>query len=169
MELGGIIVLVIGLAFVSIIGYKAFKSYNSTEVIKHSNQGEIAIIKNNHMQELNLQKLEFQKEIHLTQDNRNYYKGLHKKYDMDYEGMEFDPDFDNSTDDFKLSDLAKTIYPKLPPSLAKLIDKDEFQNAIVKTVEKKPDILTGFIDKFLNKDEEASYSNTSKPLVETYL
>ena len=57
----------------------------------------------------------------------------------------------------------------MPEGLAKLIDKEEFQNAIVKTVEKKPDIITGFIDKYLNKPaDQGSNSNTPK-LQESYL
>lgn len=154
MELGGIIALVIGLIAVSLIGLKALKSYNSTEIIKHSNQGEIAIIKNNHMQELTLQEVEWKRKIHLAQDNRNYYKTLHENYDMDYGKMNFDDNLEGEDENFKLSDLAKTIYPKLPPSLGNLIDKEEFHNAIIKTVEKKPDLLNTFIDKFISKPKE---------------
>ena len=153
MELGGIITLVVGLVAVSLIGLKALKSYNSTEVIKHSKEGEVAMIKNNHEQELQYQKLEYQRKIHLAQDNRNYYKTLHENYEMDYDKMNFDDNLEGEDEDFKLSDLAKTIYPKLPPSLSNLIDKEEFHNAILKTVEKKPDLLNTFIDKFISKPE----------------
>lgn len=161
MELGVAIALLVGLSFVGILGYKAFVKYNETEHIKSTHHHNIQ--QGNLIYENKIKDLE--------NSNRNYvYKirKLRENYELDYDDVELD---ENTEDDFKLSELAQSIYPKLPNSLAKLIDKEEFQNAVVKTVEKKPDILNTFIDKFVGKgsDQERSSLNTTPTLKETYL
>jgi len=110
----------------------------------------------------------------LHRSNNNHEQTKHKLrkirvgYDIDYDDIDED-DFEGDKDnEFKISDLAKTIYPKIPPSLSNLIDKEEFQNAIIKTVEKKPDILNTFLDKFINKKDAESNQPINK-LQETYL
>ena len=143
MELEVIITLMIGLGFVSIIALKMLKNYNVVELQKNQNN----IITEQ------TQMLLKEKILSLETSNRNYknkIKNIRQNYDIDYG----DIDVDEDEDDIKLSSLAQTIYPKLPPSLAKLIDKEEFQNAIIKTVEKKPDIINTFIDKFIPPKKE---------------
>jgi len=159
LELG--IVMMIGLAFVSILGYKAFKSYNSIEFQKNTINTQYesaALILKNRIGDL-------------ENSNKNYIykiKKLRENYEMDYDDVEVG---EEGEEEFKISDLATSIYPKLPPSLAKLIDKEEFQNAIIKTIEKKPDILNTFLDKFIGKgsDQKGSNTNSTPKLVETYL
>jgi len=159
MELGVAITLMVGLAFLAIVGARVGKNYFDVESVKHEKSVEHQLETSKLHQELEL----------ISNSNRNYmYKirKLRESYDLDYDDL----DVDSDEEDFKLSDLATSIYPKLPPSLAKLIDKEEFQNAVVKTVEKSPEILDIFIDKFLGKGKEArSETNTSNKLVETYL
>ena len=161
MELEVAVTLGIVVMFVCIVGLKAFKSYNSVEQIK--------ITESNKTQATNLIYESRIKDI--ENSNRNYIYKIRKmrdSYELDYDDVEYLEDMEQD-EEFKLSDLAASIYPKLPPSLAKLIDKEEFQNAIVKTVEKKPEIITTFIDKFLgNKKTEGSQTNT-QVLHEKYL
>jgi len=150
--------MVFGLLFVSVLGYKAFKSYNSIE------------------QQKNQINLQYEAKITGIREEVSYLKNSNKAYmykirklrdtyDIDYDDVEAEEE----DGEFKLSELAESIYPKLPPSLAKLIDKEEFQNAIVKTVEKKPEIITTFIDKFLGKgSDHGSTSNSTPQLKEVY-
>jgi len=106
----------------------------------------------------------------LTRSNNNYIYKIRKmreNYEIDYDDIALD---ETQDDEFKLSEIAQGIYPKLPESLAKLIDKEEFQNAIVKTVEKKPEILNMFLDKFIGKgSDQGSNSNSAPALLEKYL
>lgn len=151
----------VGAMFLSIVGYKAFKSYNNVESEKHSFNAK-----------LEQQGLVYQQEItHLKNSKKAYeYKirKLRDNYEMDFEDVDYNEEEDN--EEFRLSELAKSIYPKLPDSIAKLIDKDEFQNAILKTVEKKPDIINTFVDKYLNKTaDQGSDSNTTQQYKESYL
>jgi len=104
---------------------------------------------------------------YLNNSRRGYKQKLDRlrySFEFDYDDIDL---LDDQDEEFKISDIAKTAYPQLPDSISKLIDKEEFQNAIVKTIEKKPDILNTFIDKFLGKKEETS--NTAPKLESTYL
>jgi len=160
MELEVGIVLMLGLSFLGILGYKAFKNYNTVESQKHNFDSKLE-----HAGLIFKEKI-----LHLENSNKAYmYKirKLRENYEIDYDDVDYE---EEEEEEFRLSDLAQSIYPKLPPSLAKLIDKEEFQNAILKTVEKKPDIITSFVDKFLNKtSDQGSTSNTTQKLSETYL
>jgi len=162
MEHEATIVMMIGMGFLGIIGYKAYTKYVGIETnrtivdLKSSNDNKL---------------LEWSDVIRkLKKSNENYefkIKRLRNHYEFDYDDVMLEDEEDEGT---ILSDIAKSIYPKLPPSLAHLLDKEEFQNAIVKTVEKKPDILNMFIDKWLNKTaDQGSDSNTTPKLKETYL
>lgn len=160
MELGVVITLMIGLGFVSILAYKAFQKYSVLESDKHLS---VATTK------FNFEKHQLATEIEtLANSNRNYIYKIRKlrdNYELDYEDIEFE---NEDNEDMKVSDLAKSIYPKLPESIAKLIDKEEFQNAILKTVEKRPDIINTFIDRYVNKTDSQS-SRGPPPLTERYL
>jgi len=109
---------------------------------------------------------------HLNNSRRGYKQKLDRlrySFELDYEDILWDGE-EEPNDEFKISDIAKAAYPQLPKSLADLIDKEEFQSAIAKTIEKKPDILNTFIDKFIGKkDEKGSTSNTTPKLVDSYL
>jgi len=155
LELG--IVMMVGLGFIGILAYKSFKHWNSAEAIKNETnavyQSQIQLLKD--------------ERNHLVNSNKAYMYKIRKireSYEIDYDDIEDDVD----ADEFKLSDLATSIYPKLPPSLAKLIDKEEFVDAIARTVEKKPDIIGKFADIFLGKDKDRSTSNTTPALKEVY-
>jgi len=106
---------------------------------------------------------------YLNNSRRGYKQKLDRlrySFDFDYDDIEF---LEDQEDEFKISDIAKSVYPQLPDSISKLIDKEEFQNAIVKTIEKKPDILNTFLDKFIGKKDKGSDSNTAPKLESTYL
>lgn len=159
MELEVAIVLMLGVGFLAIVGYKAFKNYNTieSEKVKYDTK-------------LQTTDLLYQQKIsHLENSNKAYMYKIRKlrdTYDLDYDDVDYDEEED---EEFRLSELAKAIYPKLPDSLSKIIDKEEFQNAIIKTVNKKPDIITTFVDKWLNKTDAGSNSNSTPKLTETYL
>ena len=152
MELEVAVILGIVVCFISIISFKAFKSYNSVEHVKAANN-----------QQHEATKLIYQTEIkNLENSNRNYIYKIRKmrdSYEIDYDDIDYREEDD---EEFRLSELAKAIYPKLPDSISKLIDKEEFQNAILKTVEKKPDIINTFVDKFLNKTDSGNSGSTNK-------
>lgn len=149
MEIEIAVILSIVVVFVTILSYKVFTKYNTTELEKE---------KLRHKTEENTKLIELQatnaKYLSNWTSASNRIKKLRENYDIDYNKIDLDEDFEDESDEFKLSDLAKTIYPKLPPSLGKLIDKEEFHNAIAKTVEKQPNLLNTFIDKFISKPEE---------------
>jgi len=158
MELGVAITLMIGLTAIGIIGLKVSRNYFDVEKVKHA----ISV-------DLQLEAAKLHQQIEqLANSNRNYVYKIRKmrdNYELDYDDVEVEDD----QEEFKLSDLATSIYPKLPPSLANLIDKEEFQNAIVKTVEKSPQILDVFVEKFLKGKTDGSTTNSSTVLKETYL
>lgn len=160
MELDVAIVGSIVLSFVGILSYKAFAKYNSSESAK-------AVIQ----LQTDQTTLIFQSRIKdLENSNRNYIykvKRMREKFELSYDDIDYDEE--NPDDEFKLSELATSIYPKLPPSLAKLIDKESFQDAIIKTVEKRPEVLTSFIDKFLNKKESSAENGSTNKLEANYL
>ena len=155
-------IIVIGLGFIGVLGLRALSNYLKHDAVKITNEQKV----NYDTKLMNLAKA-YQSMENSRDGYRQKYKFIHKNYDLDYDDLEWDLEDDG--EDLKLSELARSIYPKLPPSLAKLIDKDEFQNAIIKTVEKKPDIITTFIDKFINKPSEGSTSNSAPRLEEKYL
>jgi len=155
MELGVAIVLMIGVCFIGIISVSIGKKYFDIENVKQVKNAD---------HQLELGKMQ-QLLVSSENSNRNYIYKIRKlrdAYELDYDDVDY-----NDEEELKLSDLASTIYPQLPPSLAKLIDKEEFQNAILKTVEKKPDIVNTFIDKWLNTDKKDT--NSMPKLTSTYL
>ena len=151
IEIGTALVLSLACCFIAILGVKVAKSYFETE--EHRITETLNVDHMNKMNELTV-KLHTVQNAHHQAVHTNAI--LRKNYELGYDDVDIEED---QSDDFKLSDLATSIYPKLPPSLAKIIDKEEFQNAIIKTVEKKPDILNTFIDKFISKPKE----NTPTP------
>jgi len=165
MELGVAITLMVGLSFLGILGVKVAKSYFSTEshrITENIKSKDNAIIQDLELKLNRVQNVNAQVKFKLRK--------MRDSYDLDYDDIDYGED-EEKDGEFKLSELAQSIYPKLPPSLAKLIDKEEFQNAIVKSVEKQPDIINTFVDKFLGKgsDQETSDSNNTPTLKEAYL
>jgi len=107
---------------------------------------------------------------YLNNSRRGYKQKLDRlRYSFEFDYDDIDLWEDEKDEEFKISDIAKAAYPQLPDSISKLIDKEEFQNAIVKTIDKKPDILNTFIDKFITKKDTGSTSNTPPKLEDTYL
>jgi len=158
MELEVAIVMMGGLCFLTLIAAKVGKSYFNIEMMKHEKNSE-------HQAQVTILKKEIED---VNNSNRNYIYKIRKlrdNFDLDFDDVEYNEEED---EDFRLSELAKSIYPKLPDSLGKLIDKEEFQTAILKTAEKNPDIITKFVDKFLNKTE-TNDSSKAPALTEKYL
>lgn len=166
MELGVAVTLAVSLCFVGLIGYKAFTKYSNLELEKTDR-----LAKAQETDLVNSMKVKIHELTNNLQVHKSKYRRLKNNYDIDFEDDELEelaPGAEN--DDVSLSELAKIVYPKLPEGLAKLIDKEEFQNAIMKTVDKKPDLITNFIDKYLNKTpDQGSDTNTTPSLKETYL
>lgn len=160
MDLGVAITLMIGCSFMGILGLKVAKTYFATENTKSKSDSDYKT--NSTIQELEVKLIRSQNGHSQT---KHKLRKIRDGYDLDYDDVDYD---ESEDEEFRLSELAQSIYPKLPPSLAKLIDKEEFQNAIVKTVEKKPDIINTFVDKFLGSKSEEDTPTTNK-LHETYL
>jgi len=105
---------------------------------------------------------QLQQELEKTKTAAANWKGRYRRGWDIYpdEDEEIDPDADQ---DIQLSELAKIVYPKLPPALGKLIDQPQLQDAIMKKAASNPDLIGGLIDKFLPKE------GTNTPtLKETY-
>jgi len=163
LEFDVAIVLVVGLSVLGIIGYKSLSKYLVHESTKVTNEQKVLAETKILQLVKNLESMENSRDGY-----RQKFKFLQKNYDLDYDDIDLEDD--NPEGEFKLSELAESIYPKLPPSLAKLIDKEEFQNAVIKTVEKSPEILNVFVEKFLGKKgDDGSTSNTTPQLKEVYL
>jgi len=106
---------------------------------------------------------------YLNNSRRGYKQKLDRlrySFEFDYDDIDMD---EEQEQEFKISDIAKAAYPQLPDSISKLIDKEEFQNAIVKTIDKKPDILNTFIDKFIGKKDDPKSSNKTPQIEDQYL
>lgn len=161
MELSVAITLVCGLVFIGLIGYKTFKSYSFVELEKENLKR-----KEVENQTINLLKQKLGDTQNVLAQTRYKLKKFRNNYDLDFDEDELEEIGED--DNLQISELAKIVYPKLPPALGELLDKEEFQNAIIKTVDKKPDLLTHFIDKYLNKPEAQSDNSNSK-LANQYL
>lgn len=146
MEFGTALVLALACCFIGILGLKVAKNYFRTE--EHRIKETLNV---EHMNKIN----ELTTKLHTVQNSHRQAvstnAALRQNYELGYGDVEIDED---QSDEFKLSDLATAVYPKLPPSLTKILDKEEFHNAILKTVEKKPDLLNTFIEKFIPKPKE---------------
>jgi len=156
MIAGGIFVTIL-----AIIGLKALSKWLKQDAVKWEHDKIQAY-------ESRIKTLETDNS-YLNNSRRGYKQKLDRlrySFEFDYDDILFE---DEEEDEFKISDIAKAVYPQLPDSVSKLIDKEEFQNAIVKTIEKKPEILNTFIDKFVGKKEDRSTSNTTPKLEDTYL
>lgn len=66
----------------------------------------------------------------------------------DFEETEELPEDYSIEEDMNLSDLARVVYPKLPPAVAKIIDQPGLQNALANTLQKHPDLIENLITKF---------------------
>ena len=163
IEFGTALVLGLACCFIAILGVKVSQNYFRTEDHRITET-----LKKEHTNEINdlTLKLHNARNKHAQAVHTN--AAIRNNYELGYNDVDIEED---QSDELKLSDLATSIYPKLPPSLLKILDKEEFQNAIIKTVEKKPEILNTFLDKFIPKSSagEGSTSNSSTKLVETYL
>jgi len=147
MELNVAITLTFLALGVGVIGYKALKTY----------------LMSNEKISLRAEKVEMESKI-LTQKNEieklensvvNYkYKNgrLRREYDLDFE----DFDTEEEEDEGKLSDLVKYIYPKMPPSLKKIIDNEELQGVVMKRFAENPEKTMGLLERFLPKKQEGS-------------
>ena len=145
IEFGTAIVLGLACCFIAILGVKVAKSYFRTEEHRITET-----INNAHQARVNELLLELKASNNRHNQAVHTNRALRQNYELGYGDVDIDED---QNDELKLSDLATAVYPKLPPSLMKILDKEEFQNAIIKTVEKKPDILNTFIDKFISKPD----------------
>lgn len=84
---------------------------------------------------------------------------IRRDWDFDPEpGEEIDPELEP---DLQISELAKLIYPKLPPAVSKLIDSPALQDAIAKTAQKNPDLIGRLIDRFLPESSSNTLGNSS--------
>lgn len=168
MEFETAAVLALAGCFIAILGTKIGKDYFKSEERKASVTLDAAKAHTDaqHMLEIHQWKERTRRAEHARDQATHQNKKIRENYDLGYDDVELDED---ANDEMKLSDLATAVYPKLPPSLAKIIDKEEFQNAIIKTVEKKPDLLNTFIDRFLPKASDQEVSSKDPPLTQTYL
>jgi len=164
MELEVAIVLGIVGSFMGILGYKVFRIYTiseekKTKMVSDVQEKEAVIILK--------KKLDDSQNVARQQTWK--LKKLRTNYDLYFDEDDMEDIPVDSDGEFSLSDIAKALYPKLPPALGNLLDKEEFQNAILKTVEKKPDLITNFIDKYLNKTEKGSDQGSTNKLKEVYM
>ena len=164
LELEVAIVLGFVGSFMGILGYKVFRIYTiseekKTKMVSDVQEKEAVII----------MKKKLDDAQNLARQQTWKIKKLRNNYDLQFDDDELDEIAVGDDGEFALSDIAKALYPKLPPALGNLLDKEEFQNAILKTVEKKPDLITTFVDKYLNKTEKGSDQGSTNKLTEHYL
>lgn len=157
------IVLVIGLVFVSLISYKVFTTWSNAEKEKHALVHQMTLDVKYKQQEAELNKLG-----NAAQNWRDRYHRLKRNYDIELDEDEYFEDDEDGKPEDKVSDLVKIIYPKLPKSVAKIIDKPELQEAVARTASKNPDGLASLIERFTKKTPPAEADPTPK-YKETYL
>lgn len=162
MELSVAIVLVIALSFVAIVSLKVFLVYNNTQKEQHHLL---------HAKQLDQQWIDIQRNVEtLKQDVHNWkykYHALKRNYDIEADEDEY---IDEEQDEEgQLSDLVKILYPKLPKSVSKIIDKPQLQEAIIKSATKNPDGLASLIERFTKKDTPNTSQDQVNNYKETYL
>lgn len=163
MEFESTVVLIIGLIFVSLVSYKVFVTWTRSEKERHQ-------LVHNQVMDEKYKKQEEQLQ-HLTKQVWNWshrYRTLKREYDIEPDEDEYFEDDEDGKPEDKVSDLVKIIYPKLPKSVAKIIDKPELQEAVARTASKNPDGLASLIERFTKKTPPAEADPTPK-YKETYL
>lgn len=157
MELEVVIVLIVGLGFVSIIAFKVFRDWTRSEERKymHSSDGELA------------KEIQFlKKELDVAQNGvRNWkhrYKLARTADDFDFDDDELEELEANASNPERLSELVEQLFPQLPKSLTKLLDKPALQDAIGNYVQKNPEALGGFLEKFLPSKTDSTVKTTEQ-------
>ena len=162
MELDVAIVLGFVGSFMGILGYKVFRIWTVSDEKKVKMVADVQ-----EKEAVIILKKKLDESQNVARQQTWKLKKLRNNYDLYFEDDELEELPTDGEGEFALSDIAKALYPKLPPAVGNLLDKEEFQNAILKTVEKKPDLITSFVDKYLNKTTDQQGS-TNK-LVHKYL
>ena len=158
MELEVVIVLIIGLVFVSLIAYKVFNIWNKSETDRY------AVL---HKKDFDRDYMELQAKydtaIKASQNWKHRYKLLQRDYDIsvDEDDLSYDLEDPEVSDEDKLSDLVKQIYPKLPKSLAKIIDRPELQEKLADYASKNPEGILGMVDSFVKKSPKSTKAEAS--------
>ena len=148
MELENTIVLIVGLVFVSLIAYKVFSVWSRTEKEKHE-----LLYRRDYDQHVKGLEQENERLAYAVANWKSRHKKLKNSYDIEPDDDDDDLiDPDDPAED-RLSDLVKLIYPKLPKSVGRLIDKPELQEIITRAATKNPDALETLLDKFTKKDK----------------
>lgn len=148
-------------AFVSLLAYKICRVWFNHEGERHRLLHGLELDSHYKHQKDQIEKLTYASENWKARYRRLQRGDLEPDPDDDDEYLDDD---DSEMD--KLSDLARIIYPKLPKSLGKLIDKPELQEAMIKGAEKNPDAIASLIDKFTKKEPDAEGSKPQKSMIE---
>jgi len=164
MELAPTIVLTVGLVFVSILGVHAFRHWNQA----NASSIRLSLVQE-HQHALDLKDQEMKILQKAVYNWSQRYRTLKKGYTFEPEEEDLlDESEADPEDPDKLSEFAKVLYPKLPPAIAKIIDDDNFQEAIVRTAQKNSTGISALLEKFLKPSEQGSESNTPPKLKEVY-
>ena len=124
--------------FVSIIGWRSMVAYT------RQNVNALVAAKDQELRKLQTSVYQYKYKL----------KNLREDYDIDPDEGEFIDDTEST--EGQISDLVKIIYPKMPTTLARILDKPGLQEAILKQVEKRPELLGTIIDKFARPEEKAA-------------
>lgn len=154
MELSVAIIMMISVIFVSVLSLKAFLSWNRGE--ERKTDREFALQRDAKITELEKNLATYYNQ---AKNYKHKYSKIRDSYDLDLDDITEDDVEGVGADEGKLSDLAKTLYPKIPPSLASLIDSESFQTAIINTVKKNPGVIDTIIKKITpdnNKDKQGT-------------
>lgn len=164
MELDVALVVVGGLVFLGLIGVHAFRYYTG-----HASSSIRLQLSQEHAAQLQIKDHEIERLATAVHNWKYRYQTQKRGYSFDPEEGEYldEEDADPENAD-KLSEFAKVLYPKLPPAIARIIDDDNFQEAVVKTAQKNSSGIASLLERFLKpSSEQGSASNTPK-LKEVY-
>ena len=152
----------IGLVFVSIVGYKVFTAWNKTQ------EAQYAVL---HKKDFDRDFLELQAKYDTAQkaaDNwKHRYRLLQRNYDITVNEDELDYDLEDPEipEEDKLSDLVAKLWPNIPKPITKILDKPELQQKLADYASKNPEGVIGLIDNFVKKSpkkEQVPSSNITE-------
>ena len=159
MELEVVIVLVLGLIFVSLISYKVFRIWSQSEEAKYT-----ILHKKDFDADYQELQAKYDTALKASQNWKHRYRLLQRDHDIeiDEEDLEYDPTDPEISEEDKLSDLVKKIYPQLPKGLTRIIDAPALQEKLADYASKNPEGVLALFDNFVKKSPLKDASSGQK-------
>lgn len=158
MEMGVAVALAAVVVFLGCVGYKIFSVWSA-----HNTATFQAL----HRKDFDEDYRRLQDDLERAQTAAHNWRGRYKRLSRSRD-IEFDEDdqqdeeaWAEQDEEGTLSEIVKALWPKIPPSLAKIIDKPAFADAVAKTAERNPDGVAAIIGKLTAPKEQQKHTSNA--------